>query len=77
MFDQTNNDDAVSHVSIRNFKHPTNCSDFIHVVKKKKHKFSRKASLSLSLSLSLSHLSHLSLSLSLSLSHEGVRTGVC
>ena len=31
MFDQTNNDDAVSHVSIRNFKRQTNRSDLIQV----------------------------------------------
>ena len=31
MFDQANNDAAVSHVSIRNFKRPTSRSDYIHV----------------------------------------------
>ena len=31
VFDQANNDAAVSHVSIPNFKRPTSCSDNIHV----------------------------------------------
>ena len=31
VFDQANNDAAVSHASIRNFKRPTSRSDYIHV----------------------------------------------
>ena len=31
LIDQANNDAAVSHVSFRNFKLPTSCSDYIHV----------------------------------------------